>query len=123
MMAKRRVLIADDSKVMRLMIRHTLEGMGHEVVGEAADGRMAVELAAETNPDVITMDIVMPHMNGIQAVQDIIAREPAMVILMISALDQEAMVVQALEAGAKDFIAKPFESADLAAAMTRLLVR
>jgi len=106
---KARTLIADDASFMREMIREIIEPEGFEVVAEAADGVEAVERFLEHAPDVVTMDIVMPKKSGIEAVKDIVARHPGACIVMCSALGQEALVMEALKAGARDFIVKPFK--------------
>ncbi len=106
---KARVLIADDASFMRQMIREIIEPEGYEVVGEATDGVEAVEQYESLHPDIVTMDIVMPKRSGIDAVKGIIERSPGAAIVMCSALGQETLVMEALQAGAKDFIVKPFK--------------
>ena len=104
-----RVLVVDDALYMRTMIRDILKGTGgFEVVGEASNGREAVERFIEVEPDLVTMDIVMPELDGIEATREILARSPAAVIIMCSALGQEALVIESIAAGARDFIVKPF---------------
>ena len=107
-MAKR-VLIADDAAFMREMLRDILTDGGYEVVGEAADGNEAVSAFAKHNPDLVTLDIVMPRKSGLEALREIIAGHPGACVVMCSALGQEALVMEALEAGARDFIVKPFK--------------
>jgi two-component system chemotaxis response regulator CheY len=104
-----RVLIADDASFMRQMIREIIEPEGHEVVGEATNGIEAVDLYNELSPDLVTMDIVMPKRSGIDAVKAILAEHPTACVVMCSALGQETLVTEALQAGAKDFIVKPFK--------------
>ena len=104
-----RVLVADDASFMRQMIREIVEAEGHEVVGEASDGDEAVEEFKRLHPDVVTMDIVMPRRSGIDAVKGIMEMEPTAKVVMCSALGQETLVQEALQAGAKDFIVKPFK--------------
>ncbi len=106
---KARVLIADDASFMRQMIREIIEPEGYEVVGEATDGDEAVAQYEALNPDLVTMDIVMPKRSGIDAVKGIIANRPDACVVMCSALGQETLVMEALQAGAKDFIVKPFK--------------
>ena len=106
---KARVLIADDASFMRQMIREIIEPEGFEVVAEAADGVEAVEQYQSVQPDIVTMDIVMPKRSGIDAVRQIIAAHPDACVVMCSALGQETLVMEALQAGAKDFIVKPFK--------------
>jgi len=104
-----RVLIADDASFMREMIREIIEPEGHEVVGEATNGIEAVALYKELLPDLVTMDIVMPKRSGIDAVKAILSESPAACIVMCSALGQETLVMEALQAGARDFVVKPFK--------------
>ncbi len=103
-----KILIVDDAAFMRMMLKNILGKGGHEIVGEGQDGSEAVQKYMELKPDVVTMDIVMPRVNGIEAVREIMKKDPNAKIVMISALGQEAMVKEALELGAKDFIVKPF---------------
>jgi two-component system chemotaxis response regulator CheY len=103
-----RVLVADDASFMRQMIREIVEAEGFEVCGEASDGIEAVEEFRRLQPDVVTMDIVMPRKSGIDAVRGIIALDAGACVVMCSALGQESLVNEALEAGARDFIVKPF---------------
>ena len=104
-----RVLVADDASFMRQMIREIVEAEGHEVVGEASDGDEAVEEFKRLQPDVVTMDIVMPRRSGIDAVRGIIELDSTAKVVMCSALGQETLVKEALSAGALDFIVKPFK--------------
>jgi two-component system chemotaxis response regulator CheY len=104
-----RVLVADDARFMRQLIREIIEPEGFEVVGEAADGRSVVEEFARLQPDIVTMDIVMPKRSGIDAVREILALDAGAKIAMVSALGQEALVMEALQAGASDYIVKPFK--------------
>ncbi len=106
---KARVLIADDASFMRQMIREIIEPEGYEVVGEATNGVEAVEQYQQLHPDLVTMDIVMPKRSGIDAVKGILAEDPSARVVMCSALGQETLVMEALQAGAKDFIVKPFK--------------
>ena len=106
---KARVLIADDASFMRQMIREIVEPEGYEIVAEAADGVEAVEQYEAVRPDLVTMDIVMPKRSGIDAVRRIMEVDPAACVVMCSALGQESLVMEALQAGAKDFIVKPFK--------------
>jgi two-component system chemotaxis response regulator CheY len=116
----KRVLIVDDSEVMREMIGDILKENGFEIVGEAKDGIEALAQYKNLNPDIVTMDIVMPRENGIEAVKKITDYDRDAHIIVISGLDQKALVIDALSAGAKDFIIKPFESTDLCNAVSRV---
>ncbi|NLY91235.1 MAG: response regulator [Firmicutes bacterium] len=106
---KNRVLVVDDAAFMRMMIKDILKKGGYEVVGEAEDGIKAVEKFKELKPDLVTMDITMPEMDGITAVREIKKIDPNAVIIMCSAMGQQAMVIDAIQAGAKDFVVKPFQ--------------
>ena len=103
-----RVLIVDDAIFMRSMLKDIMVRHGYEVVGEAENGKEACEKYKELIPDLTTMDIVMPQMNGIEAVKEILKYDANAKIVMCSALGQEALVTESIEAGAKDFIVKPF---------------
>lgn len=104
-----RVLVADDARFMRELIREIIEPEGFEVVGEATDGQEAVDTFQKVQPDLVTMDVVMPKRSGIDAVKEILGLDPSARIVMVSALGQEALVSEALEAGARDYIVKPFK--------------
>jgi len=105
-----RILIVDDAAFMRMMIKDILTKNGYHVVGEAQDGRQAVEKYKELQPDLVTMDITMPEMDGIQALKLIREYDPNAKVIMCSAMGQQAMVIDAIQAGAKDFIVKPFQA-------------
>lgn len=104
-----RVMIVDDAMFMRVTLKNILTKEGHEVVAEAQNGEEAVARYAETKPDVVTMDITMPKMDGISAVKAIMAEHPEARIVMCTAMGQKNMVMEAIQAGAKDFIVKPFQ--------------
>ncbi|WP_068672387.1 response regulator [Oceanobacillus sp. Castelsardo] len=106
----KKVLIVDDAAFMRMMIKDILTKNGYEVVGEAQDGAQAVEKYKELSPDLVTMDITMPEMDGITALKEIKQINPEAKIIMCSAMGQQAMVIDAIQAGAKDFIVKPFQA-------------
>jgi len=118
---KARVLIADDASFMRQMIREIIEPEGYEVVGEATNGIEAVEQFEELHPDIVTMDIVMPKRSGIDAVKGILAKHPDAKIVMCSALGQETLVMEALQAGARDFIVKPFKPDSVISTLSKIL--
>ncbi|MBC2581617.1 response regulator [Clostridium sp. DJ247] len=104
-----KILIVDDAAFMRMMIKDILEKNGFEVIGEANNGLKAVELYKKEKPDVVTMDITMPDMDGIEAVKAIKSFDPTAKIIMCSAMGQQTMVMDAIKAGARDFIVKPFQ--------------
>jgi two-component system chemotaxis response regulator CheY len=118
---KARVLIADDASFMRQMIREIIEPEGYEVVGEATDGDEAVAQYDTLHPDLVTMDIVMPKRSGIDAVKGIIGSSPDACVVMCSALGQETLVMEALQAGAKDFIVKPFKPDNVLGTIKKVL--
>lgn len=117
----RTVLICDDAIFMRTMIADILTNAGYEVVGEAESGLQAVEKYKQLRPDLVTMDIVMPDMGGIEAVREITRFDPAAKVLMCSAMGQQALVVEAIQAGAKDFVVKPFQPARVLEAVQRVV--
>jgi two-component system chemotaxis response regulator CheY len=104
-----RILVVDDAAFMRMMIRDILTKNGYEVCGEANDGAQAIEKYKEVKPDLVTMDITMPEMDGIAALKEIKKLDPLAKVVMCSAMGQQAMVIDAIQAGAKDFIVKPFQ--------------
>lgn len=116
-----KILVVDDAAFMRMMLKDILGKNGHEIAGEAANGAEAVAKYGELKPDLVLMDIVMPGMNGVEAVRQIIKENPDAVVLMVSALGQEAMVKEALEAGAKDFVTKPFKRERVLEAVSKIL--
>ncbi|MBM7603312.1 two-component system chemotaxis response regulator CheY [Metabacillus crassostreae] len=105
-----RIMIVDDAAFMRMMIKDILTKNGYEVVAEAADGAQAVEKYKEHQPDLVTMDITMPEMDGIQALKEIKQINGSAKVIMCSAMGQQSMVIDAIQAGAKDFIVKPFQA-------------
>ena len=115
------VLVCDDAIFMRTMISDILSQAGYDVVGEAETGVQAVERFKELNPDLVTMDIVMPDMGGIDAVREIMKIAPNAKVLMCSAMGQQALVVEAIQAGAKDFLVKPFQPSRVLEAVQRVL--
>ncbi|MGE5654550.1 MAG: response regulator [Bacillota bacterium] len=104
-----RILVVDDAAFMRMMIKEILGKNGFQVVGEAENGLQAIARYQELTPDLVTMDITMPELNGIQAVREIRKLNPNARIVMCSAMGQQAMVIDAIQAGARDFIVKPFQ--------------
>src|SRR5699024_1927114 len=105
-----RILIVDDAAFMRMMIKDILEKNGFSVVGEAQDGQEAVDKFKELTPDLVTMDITMPEKDGVAALKEIKALDAGAKVIMCSAMGQQAMVIDAIQAGAKDFIVKPFQA-------------
>lgn len=116
-----KVLIVDDAAFMRMMIKEILTKNGFEVVGEANDGLQAVEKFKELLPDLVTMDITMPEMDGITALKEIKKIDANAKIIMCSAMGQQAMVIDAIQAGAKDFIVKPFQAERVLEAINKTL--
>ena len=104
-----RVLIVDDAAFMRKMLSDVLAKAGHEVVGEGANGTEAVAQYQSLRPDIMTLDITMPEKDGLSALKEIIAMDPQARVVMCSALGQESKVLEAIKAGAKDFVVKPFQ--------------
>lgn len=117
----KRVLIVDDAVFMRNMIRDIFASGGFDVVGEAANGLEAIEKFRELRPDIVTMDIVMPFKSGIEATREIVAAHPGALVVMCSALGQESLVMEAIEAGATDFIVKPFKDDEVLAVVRKVL--
>ena len=116
-----RVLIVDDAKFMRDKIREILETEDLQVAGEAENGEEAVLLYQELQPDLVIMDITMPVKNGIEALKDMIQLNPKVKVIMCTAMRQKRIVVEAIEAGAKDFIVKPFEETKVVEAIRHVL--
>lgn len=116
------VMITDDAAVMRMMLKNILSSAGYEVVAEATDGREAVEKYQEFHPDLVTMDITMPEMDGIKAVKAIKAIDPQAKIVMCSAMGQKTLVLEAIEAGASNFIVKPFEADKVKQVVAKILL-
>jgi response regulator NasT len=119
---KQRVLIAEDEAIIRMDLREMLEEEGFEVVGEAADGKRAVELAREHGPDLAILDIKMPQMDGIRAAE-IINREKICAVLILTAFSQRDLAAQAAQAGAMAYLVKPFQKSDLLPAIEVALRR
>lgn len=104
------ILVCDDAAFMRMMIKDILTKNGYNIAGEAENGQKAVEKYNETKPDLVLMDITMPEMDGIQALKKIKEMDPGASVIMCSAMGQQAMVIEAIQSGAKDFIVKPFQT-------------
>jgi len=116
-----RLLIVDDSNVIRRRIERCQRLPQLQVVGTARDGREAIERFIETDPDVVTMDITMPNMNGIECVEELVRMKPGVLILIVSALADKATAVEAMEKGANGFLNKPFSDRELNEALEELL--
>lgn len=115
------VLIVDDAAFMRMMLKNIFGNNGFTVVGEAENGAVAVEKYKELNPDLVTMDITMPVMDGIAAVKEIRKIDANARVIMCSAMGQQAMVIDAIQSGAKDFLVKPFQAERVIEAATKVL--
>lgn len=105
-----KVLIVDDAAFMRMMIKDILTKNGYNIAGEAENGVKAIEKYSEVKPDLVLMDITMPEMDGIEALKKIKQADPGASVIMCSAMGQQAMVIESIQAGAKDFIVKPFQA-------------
>jgi two-component system chemotaxis response regulator CheY len=105
-----RVLITDDAAFMRMMLKDILTKNGHEVVGEASNGLEMLSKYEETQPDIVTLDITMPEMDGLTAIKELRKKHPDANVIMCSAMGQQSMVIDAIQSGAKDFIVKPFQA-------------
>jgi len=116
-----RMLIVDDSNIVRRRIERSQQIPDLQVVGSAADGREALEMFRATDPDVVTMDITMPHMDGIECVEKLVQMKPEVLILVVSALADKATAVEAMEKGANGFLHKPFSDRQLNEALEELL--
>ncbi len=116
-----KILIVDDAKFMRMTLSDILIRNNHEIVGEGENGREAIALYHELQPDLVTMDITMPEMSGLEAMKEIRQNYPQAKVIMCSAMGQQRMVVEAIEAGAKDFIVKPFDEGRVIEAVNRVL--
>ncbi|HHU75566.1 MAG TPA: response regulator [Firmicutes bacterium] len=117
----KKVLITDDTAFMRMTLRNVLVKNGYEVAGEAEDGLQAIEKYMETKPDLVTMDITMPNMDGLTAIKKIIEKDPDAKIVVVSAMGQKALVIEALNSGAKDFIVKPFQPDRIVEALGKVI--
>ena len=105
-----KVLIADDAAFMRMMLKDILTKNGHEVVGEAANGLEMLSKYEETQPDIVTLDITMPEMDGLTAIKELRKKHPDANVIMCSAMGQQSMVIDAIQSRARDFIVKPFQA-------------
>ncbi len=115
------VLVVHAAAFLRKMVTLALSGGGHEIVGEAANGAEAVQRFQELRPDVMTLDITMPEKDGLAALKEIIAVDPAAKVVMCSALGQESKVLESIKLGAKDFVVKPFQAERVLSAIEKAL--
>lgn len=115
----KRVLVVDDAAFMRVTIKNVLSKNGFEVVGEAENGAVAIQKCTELQPDIITLDITMPEVSGLEALKEILKVKPNTNVVMVSALGQEAMVKEAVLSGAKGFVVKPFKEDILVSALKK----
>ncbi|MFS0723797.1 response regulator [Paenibacillus sp. 1P07SE] len=115
------IMIVDDAAFMRGMLRDILERGGHQIVCEATNGEEAVRSFSTYKPDLVTMDITMPYMDGVDAVKEIVVKDPAAKIVMCSAMGHQPMIIRAVQAGAKDFILKPFRPERVLAAIDKVI--
>jgi two-component system, chemotaxis family, chemotaxis protein CheY len=116
-----RVLVVDDAAFMRKVLSDALNSAGHEVVGEAGNGTEAVERYQELRPELTTLDITMPQKDGLTALAEIMAIDPAARVVMCSALGQESKVLESIKLGARDFVVKPFQPARVLEAVDKAL--
>lgn len=117
----KRILIVDDSFYMRTMLKNMLSDAGYEIVGEAPNGQTALELAKETTPDLITLDVILPDNTGLDVLKGIKADQPDMKVIIVSAVGQEVIVNEALEYGAKAYIVKPFSEEKVLEVVSKVL--
>jgi two-component system chemotaxis response regulator CheY len=120
-MADKTILLVDDAAFMRMMLKDILVKNGYEIIGEAENGKKAVEKYTELKPGLVILDITMPEMNGIEAARAIKGADGSAKIIMCSAMGQQAMVIEAIQAGAKDFIVKPFAADRVLEAVAKVI--
>lgn len=115
------ILLVDDAAFMRMMLKDILTKNGYEVIGEAENGQKAIDKYKELEPELVIMDITMPELDGITAVKEIKKVNPNATIVMCSAMGQQAMVIEAIQSGAKDFIVKPFQAERIIEAVKKVI--
>lgn len=120
-MADKTILLVDDATIMRMMLKKLLTESGYEIVGEAENGQKALERYKELKPKLVIMDITMPEMNGIQATKAIREFDSGALIIMCSAMGQQSMVIESIQAGARDFIVKPFQPDRVLEAVAKII--
>lgn len=116
-----KILVVDDAAFMRMQLKNILTKAGHEVIGEAENTEEALSKFEQLNPDLVTMDIVMLGETGIQAVAKLLQKNPRAKVLMVSAMGQQALVVESIKAGAKGFVIKPFKADQVLAEVERIV--
>lgn len=114
-------MVVDDTTFMRVILKNMIQGSGHEVITEAANGEVAIRLFRQFKPDLVIMDIIMPEMDGIEALLTIMKYDPGARVIMCSAMGQHNKVIDAIQAGAKDFIVKPFQKERVLQAIIKAL--
>jgi two-component system chemotaxis response regulator CheY len=119
----KRILVVDDAIISRAMLKKILSEAGHEVIGEAHNGAEAIARYKELQPDIVTMDITMPKMNGIEALREIRKLDPGAVVIMCTAMGQKYLVLEAMEAGATNFVVKPYERDVVLGAINNIVPR
>lgn len=118
-----RILIVDDAAFMRMTLKNIIIAAGHEVVGEAGNGIEAIDTFKSSQPELVTMDITMPEMDGIEALKEIKKIDPKARVIMCSAMGQQGMVIEAIQSGAADFIVKPFNAERINESIGKVLSR
>jgi len=116
----KKILVVDDAKVIRMIIRQILTRHGFEIAGEAGNGREALEKYKELRPDAVTMDIVMPEVDGLQGLKEILAFDKQAKVVMISAIDQRDALMESIRYGAVDYVVKPFEDDRMVASLRNI---
>jgi len=117
----KKIMLVDDTKFMRMMLANILKPKGYEIIAEAGDGLEAIDKYKNLKPDLVTMDIVMPHMDGIEAVRNIVATDSGAKIVMVTAVGQDSKVKEAIEAGARGYIVKPFQAPQVIEEVEKIL--
>ncbi len=118
-----KIMIVDDAAFMRAKLKNILTRAGYEVVGEAENGEAALEKFSDLKPDIVTMDITMPIMNGVEAVKNIVEIDKNAIIIMCSAMGQKEIIIEAIQAGARDFIVKPFQDEKVISTIENNMIR
>lgn len=118
----KKILLVDDAQIVRMMLKDILVPLGYEIVGEACDGNEGVQKYKQLKPDLVTMDIVMPDKDGIEALKEILEFDPNAKVIMVTAIDQKDYLKKAITLGAFDYIVKPFEDSRVAEAIEKSLI-